>query len=135
MNQKQIIQFLGFWLVNTLIIILASLIFTDNIVLGNDKVSMWQAAMISAFILAAASLGVGPLVKTSGFKIKNENAWAGIFFALNTIVLWVLKRFALLLGLGIAGVFWVLILAALITLGYWGTDKIVASAFKTKGKK
>ncbi|OGD93076.1 hypothetical protein A2697_02090 [Candidatus Curtissbacteria bacterium RIFCSPHIGHO2_01_FULL_41_44] len=137
MNQKQLVNFLGFWVANTVVFLLASVIFGGNVVLGNDKLSGPMAAILSGLILTVAGALIAPAVEKSGFKkslqgldlantfgLKIKDAsWAGVFLIVNVVTIWVVKRLAIVTGLGISSVLWVLMLAALATLAQWGVAK------------
>ena len=116
MDQKKLFQFLSFWVVDVVVLLVASLIFKNNVVLGNDKVSTALAAVVCGFIITVLIT----LVKKSDFKVKNENLWAVIYFVVNALGIWVLKRFALMIGLGVSNLFFVAILALILTVAQWG---------------
>ena len=120
MDQKKLFQFLSFWVVDVVVLLVASLIFKNNVVLGNDKVSTALAAVVCGFIITVLITLVDPAVKKSDFKVKNENLWAVIYFVVNALGIWVLKRFALMIGLGVSNLFFVAILALILTVAQWG---------------
>ncbi|OGD95196.1 hypothetical protein A3F02_01800 [Candidatus Curtissbacteria bacterium RIFCSPHIGHO2_12_FULL_38_9b] len=132
MNQKQILNFLIFWVVNTILLLLLSAILGNNLVLGNDKLSSSHAAIVSGLILAAIIYILPPAVEKSGQKIKNENIWPIIFFSANAVVIWIIKRFALITGLGLSSIFWVLIVALVITAAELGVAKTTGAMKKKK---
>jgi len=115
-DQKKLVNFLSFWVSNTVILLLASAIFRNNVVLGNDKISKPVAAIIAGLILTALIFIIPPITEKSGYKIKNENIWPAIFFVGNIIVIWIIKRIAVISGVGISNILWVLILGVIVTL-------------------
>lgn len=147
MDQKKLVEILAFWVVNAAVLLISSFIFANNVVLGNDKVSAPMAAVISGAIITAFGYLVPPVVKKSGYKqslqsssgysqiaglkIKNENTWGGIYFVANAAVVWVVKRFALLLGLGVASIFYVILVAILLTGAQWAAARATGAMRKT----
>jgi len=115
-DQKKLVNFLSFWVANTVILLLASAILGSNVVLGNDKISKPVAAIIAGLILTALIFIIPPIIEKSGYKIKNENIWPAIFFVGNIIVIWIIKRIAVISGVGISNILWVLILGVIVTL-------------------
>jgi hypothetical protein len=133
MDQKKMVEYLAFWVVNTAVLLVSSFIFSGNVVLGNDKVSMPFAALLCGLIITVFGYLVPPAVAKSGYKVKDEKIWGGIYFASNVIIVWVIKRFALLLGLGVASILYVFLVALLLTAAQWGAA--MATGATGKGKK
>ena len=115
MDQKKAVSFLTFWVVNTVVLLGANAIFGGNVVVGNQSISTGLSAIFAGLILTAL-IHLAPIaVEKSGYKIKNQNVLPAIFLASNVVVLWVLKRLAVVTGLGISSILWVIILAITIT--------------------
>ena len=134
MDQKKALGFLGYWVATTIGILVGSWIFKGNIVLGNDKLTAGHSAIFLGLVITVlgalvpivlAKLGVktgsnsSSKVDVFGVKMSGENYLGLIYFAANFVFIWVLKRFALQLGMGVSNVFYVVVLAILITLGQW----------------
>lgn len=134
MDQKKLVEILAFWVVNSLGLLVASFIFSGNVVLGNDKLSLPMATLLGGLIITAGGYLVRPLVAKSGYRVKNEQIWVGIYFVANAVVLWVVKRFALVLGLGIASIFYVALVAALLTAAQWAAA-YATGAMGKRGKR
>ncbi len=132
MSNQKLISFFSLWIANSLVFLVASLILTGNVVLGNDKVSMPMAAVIAGFVLTTLMLVVEPVVKKSGYKVTNQNIWGLIYLVYNVAALWLLKKFALVLGLGISSLVWVVVIAVVLTLVQWGV--VMATGSMKKGK-
>lgn len=133
MDQKKAVNFLSFWVANTVVLLLAAAVLGSNVVLGNDKLSGPLAAVISGFILTLAIYLVPLAVERSGYKIKNENIWPAIFFVANVVIIWVIKRLAIVTALGISSILWVLVVALVATLAELGVAK-TTGAMKTVKK-
>lgn len=130
MDQKKLVNFLIFWIVSAVVILLASAVFRDNVVLGNDKVSASMAAVLSGFLLTVLSYVIPLAVDKADFKIKNQYTLGAIYFGAYVILIWLIKRFALVSGLGISNNLFVLILALVLTLVGWQGDKILKTFWK-----
>ena len=115
MDQKRAVAFLTFWVVNTVVILIAGTIFGGNVVVGNISISTGLSAIFAGLILTALIPLTPIAVEKAGYKIKNQNIWPVIFFASNLVVLWILKRLAMVTGLGISSILWVIILAVIMT--------------------
>lgn len=124
MDQKKLIEILSLWIANSAVLLLSSVIFSGNVVLGNDRVSIPMAAVLNGLIVTGGMYAVGPLLKRVNFKVKDEKILGVIYLGANVIVVWIVKRFALVLGLGVASVFFVLMVGVFLTLAQWGVMKI-----------
>ena len=133
MDQKQIVNFLSFWVANTVALLISAAVLGGNVVLGNDKVSASVAAIIAGLILTVITTFTPRIVEKSGFKVKDDKLWGVIFLSVNFVGIWVIKRLAILTGLGISSILWVLILAVVITLVQWGVAQ-ATGAMKSQGK-
>jgi len=115
MDQKKAVSFLTFWVVNTVVLLVANSIFGGNVVVGNQSISTGLSAIFAGLILTALIPLAPKAVEKSGYKIKNQNIWPAIFLSLNIVTLWILKRLAVVTGFGISSILWVIILAIIIT--------------------
>ena len=115
MDQKKAVSFLTFWVVNTVVLLVANSIFGGNVVVGNQSISTGLSAIFAGLVLTALIPLAPKAVEQTGYKIKNQNVWPAIFLASNIVVLWILKRLAMVTGFGISSILWVLILAIIIT--------------------
>lgn len=109
------------------------MVFSTNVVLGNANVSMPMAAVISGLIITGFGYVVPIVVAKSGVKVKNDSSWAGIFWAGNVVIVWVLKRFALILGLGVSSLLYVALLGVILTVAQFAAAR--ATGAMGKGKK
>lgn len=114
MDQKRAVSFLTFWVVNTVVLLVANAIFGGNVVVGNQSISTGLSAIFAGLVLTVLIPLAPKAVEKSGYKIK-KNIWPGIFLGLNIVILWILKRLAVVTGFGISSILWVIILAIIIT--------------------
>ena len=139
MNQKKIVGFLAYWVANSVVLLVAALIFKGNVVLGNKDISGPAAAVRCGLIISVLTLLVEPLVAKSrikesfkSLKIKDENLNGLGYLIANIALVWVLKWFASVLGLGISSVFYAILVGVILTVGQWAVYKFVPNA---NGKK
>lgn len=125
MDQRKLIKFLGLWIASSIILLIASVIFGSNVVLGNDKLSVSLAAVLSGFIISGLTHLVPKAVEKFDYKVKKDNIWLVIFFAANVIIIWLIKRFALVTGLGISNNLYVVLIAAAVALVHWKAERVV----------
>ena len=135
MDQKKAVNFLSFWVANSVVLLLAAAVLGNNVVLGNNNLSGPLAAVISGFILTLLIYLVPFAVERSGYKIKNENIWPAIFFVANAVIIWVIKRLAIVTALGISNILWVLVLALVVTLAELGVAKTTGAMKPVKAQK
>lgn len=135
MNQKKLVNILSFWVANSVTILISAAVLKGNVVLGNDKVSPSLASVIAGLILTLIVTFTPQFVEKSGFKIKDDKLWALIFLAVNFVGLWIIKRLAILTGLGISSILWVLILAVALTLVQWGVAQATGVMAESKKAK
>jgi len=136
------VSFLSFWVANAVLLLIASSILSSNVVLGTNVVSKPLASVFVGLVLTTLFFVTPPLVEKLGFKknlttikvgdfkLKGENTWLAVFLAVNVVGIWVIKRLANVTGLGISGLFYVLILAILVTLVEWGVSKATGTLLK-----
>jgi len=135
LNQNQILNFIGFWLTASALIFIGSVVLPANIVLGNDKVGGLIAVLAAGFILVAINYIVIALLSNMKVKIKNEYAWPLMFFAVNGVIIWLVKRLADITGVGISSFIYVGILSLLITAAHFGVTKLTGVMEQGSGKK
>jgi len=123
-NQTQVLNFLGFWVAASLVFLIVSLIAPNAVVLGNDKVSGLVAVLAAGFILVAIDYIVLGVLQNLKVKIKNEYAWPLMFFFVNGIVIWLIKRLADITGVGVSSFIYVGVLSLLITAAHFGVTKM-----------
>lgn len=118
-NSVQPITFLSFWIVNSILLWVVGQLVPKEVVLGNQHVLSLWASILAGFILAAVDSLVGPTLAMTKVKPTGDYHWVLTFFAANSVALWIITRFALLIGVGIAAFWWAVILGIIITFGQW----------------
>lgn len=125
MDSKKIVNFVALWVVDALLLVVFSGMFSENIVLGNNRLSLPAAAALSGLILTLLVFFAPSVVQKTGYKIKDEQMRWVVFLGVNIVGLWVIKRLATITGLGISGILYVLALAVVVTVGQWVLAKVV----------
>ncbi len=120
------------WVGATVIFYIFSLIFSSSVVLGNDKINKFYAVIVAGLVVAVVNFFVSIYYKKLGLKIKDEYMAALSYFIAATVIIWVIKKFALTTGLGISNNAYVLALAAIVAVLKYAVDrgKIVPKAKK-----
>ena len=127
----QPVTFLSFWIVNSLLLWIVSQIAPQGVVLGNQHILSPWASLFAGFILSAIDSMVEPTLAMTKIKPMTDYHWALTFFAANSVALWIITRFALIIGVGVAAFWWAVILGIVVTLGQWA----VWAYFAPMGKK
>ncbi|HEY5600860.1 MAG TPA: phage holin family protein [Patescibacteria group bacterium] len=113
MFKKQLPLFVLIWVINFVILYLASLFAPSMIVLENEFVQPLTSAILNSLILTLVVSLVDPLVKALKLP-SNDPKISGVIYAIvNIAAIWILARFALYTGLGISA-FWVAIILGVI---------------------
>ena len=132
MDQKYLIRFLGIWIATSITALVLSYILGNNLVLGNASISQAFASVVFGLILTIVFFIVGPLSKKLDVKVKDERAWTVIFFVINIVTIWILKRLADFTGVGISNILIVLVVGALVTVVERFLDKYGDKFLKIK---
>lgn len=109
--------FVSYFLAQSVIVYLGSLFFPNLIVLGTDSISPFMALMYSMFVQALVVIGALPVIETVAKMVSvkmTDMYWMVLYFIINILVLWMVARFAEVLGLGIAS--WMVVVAVAFVL-------------------
>ena len=126
----QTIKFIGFWVINSIIIWFVGQLAPNNVVLGNQHVSAIQASVFAAYVLSTLNILVQPTLKLLKIKTQNIQQWAALLATVNSLGFWIVTRLALIIGVGISNFWWAGILGVTTTLG----QLTVWTQLKDKGK-
>ena len=132
MDQKKTLSFLTLWVGLTISLLILSVMLGGNLVLGNMSITKPVAGLIFGLVLTAVYFLTGPAATKLNIRVKDEKAWTLVFFIGNVIIIWTVKRLATITAVGISSIFFVLVIAAVITLVEKGIDRY---SQKTLGKK
>ena len=132
MDQTKTLSFLILWVGLTISLLILSVIFGGNLVLGNMSITKPVAGLILGFVLTAVYFLTAPAATKLNIRVKDEKTWALVFFIGNVIIIWTVKRLATITAVGISSIFFVLVVAAIITLVEKSIDRY---SQKSLGKK
>lgn len=117
---KKYTPFLAFWIVNSLLLWLAALVYPAYYVLGNARLGSYLAAVVAGLVWTAVIWKAMALTQKLGIKDKEMLKQALFYLAVNFVTLWVVARFSALFGFGVSSYIWVLALAFVANLVQWG---------------
>ena len=132
MDQSKIVKFLSLWVINSVLLLLCSAILKSGIVLGNDKVNGSLAAVFSGLFLTLTPFIAHLILGKYIYKIRDLRIESVFLIAVNSVVIWVIKRFALTTGLGVSNILLVGFLAVLATFTYMMTNRYVGDLLNKK---
>ena len=119
-------------LVAAVLFYVASLLFPNAVVLGNDSLNIFAATVVSATLLTIF-VGIAVPFLMKRFMPKADEKKTGMMYGLATVVgLWILSRFALVVGFGISSFAVAIFLGAVISGIQFGIWKFMSG--KKKGK-
>lgn len=112
--------FLGFWVVNALLLWLASTFYPTYYVLGNARLTSVLAAVVAGLVWTAVVWKAMAFTKKLGIKDSDMLKMSLYFLAVNFVALWIIARFSALFGFGVTSYTWVFTLAFVANLLQWG---------------
>ena len=105
------------WLVTSLLLYLANVIFPDTVVLGNYKFSAGEGAAYAGFWITFLVWLIHDMVVVKGLNPESKlGSWV-FAIIVGAAAIWMSARFAPFTGFGIANYRWALLLGVFIGLG------------------
>jgi hypothetical protein len=101
----------AFSVVSLIVLYIANMLFPSNVVLGNHIVTPMMALLMSSIVISLLGVGATPLIEWASKAINlklNASHWMLLYLVINTLVVWLVARFAEILGLGVSS--WVVAL-------------------------
>lgn len=105
------LTFVVLWLVNSLLLYLANMLYPQSFVLGTHRMSVFWSGIAAGFIWTLLSWIAEPLRKKIGLKLRGALPMLTFYFLANFVALWLTARIAPLSGFGTASFVWVAALA------------------------
>lgn len=115
-DKQNLNLWLSFGVVNAATIYVASLFFPAYVVIGNEFVENWMAAVLTALFLTVILALVDPVMKAAKLKVKGDLPMGVVYGLTNMAGLWVLARLARYVGFGVSSFVVVIALGVLLTL-------------------
>lgn len=103
--QKLSMTFVVWFIGHALVMYLANAFFPDAVVLGTHQFSVYQSLFYSMLVFTLITVGAIPLIEYAAILQKRALSvmdWMVLYFVINTAGIWVVARFAEILGLGIS---------------------------------
>lgn len=129
-QQKNLINFLVIWIINTVTLLVLSSIFPSNVVLGNDRLAKPMAGVINGLLITGILYLVPWVLKKIDLKIKDEKAAFAADFVAVGVGIWIIKRVAIVSGFGISNILFVAVCAVILSVLYWKEKKILPTLYK-----
>lgn len=128
MDKKYLLKYSSVWVVNSLILYYAGVLYPESVVLGNAKFAPWMAAAFSGLLLTAICRVAKYFAKMSTKKSLNRYSMFAYYFLVNSFGLWVIARMAPLSGLGLVSYYWAFSLGLVLTLSQWVVRQLLKAA-------
>ena len=116
------------WMIDGLLFYLAAMLLPTYFAIGNSLFTPFQASLFSGFVLTAAVWKIEPVAKYMELDLKPKANMVFAYFVVNVAAVWIIARFSMLTGVGIASYFYVIGFA---TVAY-ATQYIVTVQAKKK---
>jgi len=113
----QLLHFIGFWLVNGILVYAVGTMAPGGVVLGNQTVSQAAAGVFFGYMLSTIIILVPPAMDLMKLKLSDPKHLALLYLAVNTAAVWGLTRLALIVGVGISAFWWAGVLGGILMLG------------------
>lgn len=119
MDKKFVMRFVGFWMVNSLVLALANSFFVSAFVLGNAYLSAPAAAVFSGFLLTILLLLAKGLAKTGNFTKKGRVFMFLYYWGASSFAIWLVARVANVSGFGIFRFTWAIGCGIVVAFSNW----------------
>lgn len=123
---KKYIPVFIFWILDTVLLFLANMLYPSNYVLGNAFLIPLYAAVVAGLVWTLIVWQAMPFAKKVGIKEKDMVKMAIFYLAINFIALWVIARLSFFFGFGVISFIWVFALAFVANILQWLTWSFVA---------
>ncbi|MBI4153633.1 phage holin family protein [Candidatus Woesebacteria bacterium] len=121
---KKYYGFLAFWVLDSLLLYLASLVYPAAYTLGTFRLSTLGAGVVAGFIWTVLIWFSEPLVSIIKLKVSDKMKMAFYLLA-NFVSLWLVARIAPYSGFGVASFVWAFVLALVANLAQYLVMKLV----------
>lgn len=116
---KKYLPFLSIWLVNAVLIYLVSLVLPAYYVLGTHVISELPGAVLSGFLVTLFCWAAKPIVASLKVKLEGRVKMVFFYWTCNTIAIWLVARFSIYTGFGIAAYYWAIALGFVANFMQW----------------
>ena len=116
MKSQNLVLWFSIALANAIVLYIASMVVPASVVLGNNVVSNWVAAILTVLILTAILYGVKPVLKAVNLQVKGNLSINITYLVTNMVSLWVLGRLTNYVGFGVSSFVVVIILGITLSI-------------------
>ncbi len=113
------VKFIGYWVVNTVVLSLANSFFLGAFELGNAYLGVPAAAILSGFLLTTLLLLAKGLARNKYFFVKGRIIMFVYYWGAASAGIWTIARIANVSGFGIARFTWAIGAGFVISLANW----------------
>ena len=122
---KKYLPFLSFFVLNSIVIYLASFLRPSSFELGSATVpeniaALWAGALLTFIVWVSK-----PIIESFGIKPQGTALKFLFYWLANSAVIWVLARFAEVSGLGISRFYWAIVLGFTLNIAQWSLWQIL----------
>ncbi|MBI2065952.1 phage holin family protein [Candidatus Woesebacteria bacterium] len=121
---KKYYGFISFWVLDSLLLYLASVVYPAAYVLGTFRLSVFWAAIFAGFLWTVLVWFSEPIVAIVKLKISDKMKTFFYLFA-NFVALWLVARISAYSGFGIASFVWAFLLALIANFVQYLIMKVV----------
>ena len=121
---KKYYGFISFWLLDSLLLYLATVVYPAAYTLGTFRLSVFWAAVVAGFIWTVLVWFSEPIVAILKLKVSAKMKLVFYLFA-NFVALWLVARIAPYSGFGVASFVWVFLLALVANFVQYLVMKII----------
>ena len=121
---KKYYGFISFWLLDSLLLYLATVVYPAAFTLGTFRLSVFWAAVVAGFIWTVLVWFSEPIVAILKLKVSDKMKLVFYLFA-NFVALWLVARIAPYSGFGVASFVWVFLLALVANFVQYLVMKII----------
>jgi len=119
MDKKFVMKFVGYWVVNTLVLALVNTFFPDSFELGNAYLITPIAAVVSGFLLTTLLVLAKGLARSKMFKVQGRLIMFAYYWVAASAGVWVVARVADISGFGIVNFTWAIAAGFAVSLTNW----------------
>ena len=123
--------YLLYWVLGSLVLYLGGTLRPDEVVLGNHRFNSTEAAIYAGFWATFIIWAMWDFITARGLKLENLPVALVFFWGANSIALWLVARFAHIIGFGISSYHWALILGGVASI----SQIIVWKGFTARRKR
>lgn len=119
MDKKFAVKFVGYWIVNSVILGLANAFFPANFVLGNAFLNVPVAAVFSGFLLTVLLSMAKGLARTMKHSKNSRIIMFAFYWGAASFGVWIVARIALISGFGISNFAWAIVAGMIVSFANW----------------